>query len=38
MAPAHHRAEEMSQMPKASKESVTEVKDFGVASLPGSAT
>src|SRR5438477_177813 len=31
MAPAHHRAEEMSQMPKASKESVTEVKDFGVA-------
>jgi hypothetical protein len=31
MAPAHHRVEEMSQMPKASKESFTEIKDFGVA-------
>jgi mannose-6-phosphate isomerase-like protein (cupin superfamily) len=31
MAPAHHRVEEMSQMPKVSKESVTEVRDYGVA-------
>jgi mannose-6-phosphate isomerase-like protein (cupin superfamily) len=31
MAPAHHQTEEMSQMPKVSKDSVTEVRDYGVA-------
>jgi mannose-6-phosphate isomerase-like protein (cupin superfamily) len=31
MASAHHQTEEMSQMPKVSKESVTEVRDYGVA-------